>query len=339
MMSNYGFQEFDEQTKEQFHELANSFARIHIPDENFVFAKSISQMVDMSGLKIQTANMLSRIVAQTISNLCSEMQVYHKASEEAAIALGEMTKKIVQSIPKIKFPIIDEDTRNRLRFMKIVSQVNYPIYFEIDTELQNRIINIYDSYVGKSEEDMLNEIEKCILDYYNHDMLDQILYSWIQQSWIHPERKAALKEAIEEYEEGKYYATGSILMCQLGGLITELYDITDTKILLSTEDKKEVLSLYHIKSQNSEKSKVVQMMSVQSGAAYLWYSSSKYFMNYTYSSSEDAATFEKDPGRNKICHGEQTNYGRKEMALKAILVTDIVVQLGIQMMNEIEQAS
>ncbi len=338
-MNNYGFQEIDEQTKDKFHEMVNSYAKIYIPDENFAFAKSIAKMVDMSGLKIQTANMLSKIAAQTISNLCSEMQVYHKVAEEAAIALGEITKKIVQSIPKIKFPNIDEDTRNRFRFMKIVSQVNYPIYFEIDTELQKKIINIYDSYVGESEEDMLNEIEKCILDYYNHDMLEQILYSWIQQPWIHPERKAALKEAIEEYEEGKYYATGSILMCQLGGLITELYDTTDAKNLLSTEDKKEVLSLYHIKSQDSEKSKVVQMMSIQSGGAYLWYSSSKYFMDYTYSSSEDTAVFEKNPGRNKICHGEQTNYGRKEMALKAILVTDIVAQLGIQMMNEIEQAS
>lgn len=338
-MNNNGFQEIDEQTKDKFHEMVNSYAKIYIPDENFAFAKSISQMVDMSGLKIQTANMLSKIAAQTISNLCSEMQVYHKAAEEAAIALGEMTKKIMQSIPKIKFPTIDEDTRNGIKFMKIVSKVNFPIYFEIGTELQERIINIYDSYIGKSEEDMLDEVENCIIDYYDHDMLDQVLYSWMQQPWINQERKAALKEAIEEYEEGKYYATGSILMCQLGGLITELYDTTDAKNLLSTEDKKEVLSLYHIKTQNSEKSKVVQMMSMQSGGAYLWYSSANYFVNYTYSSSKDVTTFGKDPGRNKICHGEQTNYGKKEIALKAILVTDIVVQLGMQMMNEIEQVS
>lgn len=338
-MNNYGFQEIDEQTKDKFHEMVNSYAKIYIPDENFAFAKSIAKMVDMSGLKIQTANMLSKIAVQTISNLCSEMQVYHKVAEEAAIVLGEMTKKIVQSIPKIKFPTIDEDTRNRFRFMKIISQVNYPIYFEIDTELQKRVLNIYDSYIGELEEDIFYEIEKCIINYYNHDMLDQILSSWVNQSWIKEERKEALREAIEVYEEGRYYSTGSILMCQLGGLITELYDITNTKMIMSSEEKKELLSLYHITKINSEKSKIIQMMSMQSSGMYLWYNSAKYFTEYTYSSSEDATTFEKDPGRNKICHGVQTNYGRKEMALKAILVTDIVVQLGIQMMNEIEQAS
>lgn len=36
----------------------------------------------------------------------------------------------------------------------------------------------------------------------------------------------------------------------------------------------------------------------------------------------------RNPLRNKICHGDQTEYGTKEHSLKAILVTDIMIRLG-----------
>lgn len=35
-----------------------------------------------------------------------------------------------------------------------------------------------------------------------------------------------------------------------------------------------------------------------------------------------------NPLSNKICHGQQTNYGTKEHSIKAILATDIVIRLG-----------
>ena len=170
-------------------------------------------------------------------------------------------------------------------------------------------------------------------------MLNMILNTWLEQGWIDSERKEALREAVEVYEERRYYSTGSILMCQLGGLITELYEATNTRMMMPLEEKKEILSLYHVKKFDSEKAKIVQMMSMQSEGIYLWYNSAEYFMNYTYSSSEDMLVFDRNPGRHKICHGVQTNYGQKEIALKAIIVVDIVCQLGMQMMNEIKQAS
>lgn len=43
--------------------------------------------------------------------------------------------------------------------------------------------------------------------------------------------------------------------------------------------------------------------------------------------------FEKDPGRNKICHGEQYNYRNKIFALKAILAMDMVIQLSDELIG------
>ena len=36
----------------------------------------------------------------------------------------------------------------------------------------------------------------------------------------------------------------------------------------------------------------------------------------------------RNPLRNKICHGDQTEYDTKEHSLKVILVTDIMIRLG-----------
>lgn len=218
--------------------------------------------------------------------------------------------------------------------MKVASQINYPIYLETDTELQDRILEICDVYELKKDKKYLKEnIRQCIFDYYNEDMLNVILDSWMEQDWISSERRAALKEAIEVYGEGRYYSAGSILMCQIGGIITELYDVTNTINTLSYEERKATLNLYHIRKMDSEKSKILQMMSMQSNGIFQWHKSAEYFMNYTYSSSPDMDVFEHDPGRNKICHGKQTNYGTHEHALKAILAVDIAIQLGMQMLS------
>ena len=43
--------------------------------------------------------------------------------------------------------------------------------------------------------------------------------------------------------------------------------------------------------------------------------------------------FAKDPGRNKICHGEQYNYGNRLLALKAILSMDMIIQLSDELIE------
>jgi hypothetical protein len=50
---------------------------------------------------------------------------------------------------------------------------------------------------------------------------------------------------------------------------------------------------------------------------------------------EDIA--EHNPLRNKICHGQQTNYGTMEHALKSILCVDLVVKLGEIIENTIQE--
>lgn len=339
IVNNKEFEVINKQTMKTIEDFSDKLPKYQLPNATVSAVDAIYKSIDCSILHASTTKMISSVWVTTLSDIYLNFQNCYKAFEGVTTTLAEMSKRITQFVPKIKFPVMDEDIRKRWRFVRIASEINFPIYFEIDTELQDKILEICDQYLEETQEYPIKEIKQCIFDYYNHDMLNMILNTWLEQGWIDSERKEALREAVEVYEERRYYSTGSILMCQLGGLITELYEATNTRMMMPLEEKKEILSLYHVKKFDSEKAKIVQMMSMQSEGIYLWYNSAEYFMNYTYSSSEDMLVFDRNPGRHKICHGVQTNYGQKEIALKAIIVVDIVCQLGMQMMNEIKQAS
>lgn len=265
--------------------------------------------------------------------IASSFQLLNISNRMGTI-IDELANSIQINLPKIELPKVDQQTYNRWKFISIASDINFPIYFEVNTKLQDSILEIVTTEVSNLEE-RTEKIEKCIMEYYNHEVLHSIMDVWLEQSWIDQWQKEALEEAIEDYEEGRYYSAGSILMCQLGGLITRLYDATKTLEQIPQEEKKEILSLYDIGKTNSEKAKVIQMMSIQDQGILLWERSADYFVNYIYSSSGDMRKFTEDPGRNKICHGELTNYGTQKHALKAILVIDIVFQLGLEMLSSV----
>lgn len=357
-MENQKAKSVDKQVIKNLESITKTLPSYSFPQSVTASIRALNKSINYSELQTaaQTATRLratlpnmsvlaTTIVKSSVSHYGISLQEIYK--NELVKHIKPMTSMLQQvseliriNIRKIQFSTINIEARRRWKFMRVISAINFPIYFEMDTELQDRILDVCDANIGTEDEPYpIAEIKQCIFDYYDNNMLSVILKTWFDQEWINRERKPALKEALEVYEEGRYYSTASILMCQLGGLINELYDCTHMKQFISREDKKEILSSYNITKPESEKSKVIQMMSVQTSGAYLWYNSAEYFMHYTYSSSKDMTNFEYDPGRHKICHGEQTNHGTWEHALKTILAVDIVIQLGVQMLDDVEEAS
>lgn len=345
----------DVETQNKIEKTYKSLPQLHIPSEiqaainrynKFLYSSIITPEKNISAVSIavqamsekmkQISNSVMGSYVNTLkmsTNILPAINQTLDGSNRMRTIIDDLVNSIQIKLPKIELPKIDPKIYNRWKFISIASDINFPIYFEIDTELQDCILEIVTVDVSKSEE-RIEKIEKCIMEYYNHEVLHSIMNVWLQQSWIDQWQKEALEEAIKDYEEERYYSTGSILMCQLGGLITRLYDVAKTLQEIPKEEKKEILSLYDIRKPNSEKAKVIQMMSIQDQGILLWERSANYFVNYIYSSSGDMRKFTEDPGRNKICHGELTNYGTQKHALKAILVTDIIFQLGIEMFNK-----
>lgn len=294
----------------------------------------IPQMEIPAVTKLQKSIMQKNaLITSSLKKAITQSLVIQHNWEGCSKLIQSFATALQQSMPKISFPQISEEVRKRYKFIYIAKYIEFPIFLECDTKLQEMVLDICKD--TDPEDYPLEEIKHCIYSYYDEDMLEYILDSWCNEPWVDNERKEALREAIKSYNIGLYYGCTSILMCQLGGIINDLYTKSDTEKKIPVEDRKEMLAVYNINSKNSEKAKLIQMLCSQSRGILQWYSSSEYFVHYTYSSSKNKALFEIQPGRNKICHGEQTNYGTKEHALKAILCIDIIIQLGMNMMQDI----
>ena len=68
----------------------------------------------------------------------------------------------------------------------------------------------------------------------------------------------------------------------------------------------------------------------------LWNAMAKYLQSEILCSSESKKRWATQPLRNKICHGDQLNFGTKEHSLKAILTIDMLIQLAYEIERIIE---
>lgn len=76
------------------------------------------------------------------------------------------------------------------------------------------------------------------------------------------------------------------------------------------------------------KDKVLVMVVLSENGWYTFEHAAEYIVGVTFTNAMDADLAAHNPLRNKICHGQQTEYGTQEHSLKAILVTDIVIRYG-----------
>lgn len=132
-----------------------------------------------------------------------------------------------------------------------------------------------------------------------------------------------------------YYASTSILACQIYGVISDIGAIAKAgNLIVNEKGKKLVSNRYNIKMEDIDKEKgrfVQSILFTQRGVIY-WAAASEYLKEEILCSSDSKKRWESQPIRNKICHGSQLNFGTEEHSLKAILSIDMLIQLA----NEIE---
>ena len=114
--------------------------------------------------------------------IASSFQLLNISNRMGTI-IDELANSIQINLPKIELPKVDQQTYNRWKFISIASDINFPIYFEVNTKLQDSILEIVTTEVSNLEE-RTEKIEKCIMEYYNHEVLHSIMDVWLEQSWI-----------------------------------------------------------------------------------------------------------------------------------------------------------
>lgn len=209
-------------------------------------------------------------------------------------------------------------------FLKIADEIGFPIYLEVNSELQDRLIFSY-----RKNGNQCNKIEmrQTIMDYYNDEYIEHILNGIKNVHVFNIERVELIEEGIETYQFGFYGSSASLFVSQLSGMIMDVHKELSAFHRFSNDEKKELLNIFNQNCKvDSEKGMLLQIIDTQPQDFMIWYRVVQYFLNIVYATKKN--NIAAQPNRNLICHGKQTNYNTKEMNIKLILCMDIITELA-----------
>lgn len=244
-------------------------------------------------------------------------------ANKAFANMGKVLYSIALNIPPIVKSL--NDALNPLRYYWVLDDLKWPLFLIDDKKFIDAIIT------ANSESKAKEEIDKIIFDYCNDNFIDNLENDWLALDTICEERKPILSEAILMHKKGYYYASTTILACQIYGISSDFNDVLKSKgIELDEEDKKSVIEYFEIdpKTIDNEKGKLLQKFLFIENGVMAWDCIFKYLQKEILSSHDSKIRLKTQPMRNKICHGAQFGYNTKEHSLKAILVVDILIQLS-----------
>lgn len=274
-------------------------------------------------------NNVSKNLSSALLKLVSALEWYEK----------NITPKIVKTVSIVAdvFSRIDFDKIQKwanifsnLSYMSLLKDLKLPLFLIDNSAMQKEIIDACEKTLDE------RKAVEIALKYCDSAFIDEILAYWNKCETISADRKNILQEALFLHNEKRYYASTSILMCQIYGIVTDMNKVAKKKgLILDDEDKKVVAEHFSIKEDNinSEKGLLAQMTTLPKEGNMVWIMIAEYIIKEILCSSDSKTRWATQPLRNKICHGSQLNFNTEEHSLKAVLVIDILIQLTEQLME------
>ena len=221
----------------------------------------------------------------------------------------------------------NEKAANRLRFLDSLRDKKWPLFLIRDEALIDSVMQAWDSGADNST------ICGLVSDYFLKGFLEQTEERWRNNTLIRDERIPVLLEALEMHKAGHFYSSVSILMCQVYGVASDIIDLEKRHgLVVEIESKKKVAKAFKIEEKNidTEKGKIAQGFLFVRHSIVSWQAVIEYLNSEILCSSQSKRRWETQPLRNKICHGDQLNYGTLEHSLKAILVIDMLLEYAAE---------
>ena len=214
-----------------------------------------------------------------------------------------------------------------LSYIDLLKRIKLPLFLIDDKQLKDDI-----SSCCQKEDDTI-AATKIMLNYCSEKFINKLKENWNDVPFIKRERLGILNEALTLHTEKRYYASTTILMCQIFGIGADILAISNEKGLEVDDETYGIMQEYfgcETKSKKrTEKWNLVSMTTLTDSGFLVWNAVAEYLANdILVSGSVEDYQLETQPLRNKICHGEQLNYNTEEHSIKAILTIDILIQLA-----------
>lgn len=287
-------------------------------EENSNTYRVIEESIKATSAPLQQLGSACQIVGQSVIDTVKSSIVQN------VLQLGQV---IAKSLSQYDFSSVLKNFSEAiipLKYINLLRKLNWPLFLIENEELRDRIL---EACAEKEDADIVREL---VFEYCNNDFLDSLDADWSRCPAMKSERNPILSEAILMHKQGFYYASVSILMCQVYGIAADINDLAKANGLILDKDGKEfVAELFDvdIKYIDKEKGRLLQSLILTESGMLLWDAMGDYIKDVTLYSGKDYSHIKNHPLRNKIGHGDQLNFGTKEHSLKAILTIDMMIQL------------
>lgn len=253
----------------------------------------------------------------TFSN--SAIQSVMKIAEQIKSWVSSQIPLMVKTFQTVVLP---------LQYIHLLEELKWPLFLVDNEQLKQDILAACED--GVNEE----EVKRIVLNFCTNDFLDEMKVDWEKCDVLLDDRKIVLAEALLMHKLGYYYASTSMLMCQVYGVASDINKLARKEQLIVDQEMKEMVADYYKIDKadiDKEKGKIMQMSMMTESGMFLWDAMAHYLQNEILSSSESKKRWETQPSRNKICHGAQLNFGTQEHSIKAILTVDMLIQLAYEL--------
>lgn len=252
-------------------------------------------------------------------------------------AAQRVAQAVSGSIPKIDFSGISETFRKAhesRRFIDVLAQTHWPLYFVDREALLKELLALNEALSGDELETAVGEVAS---DYLDEEWLNETRERWQAIEVVNEEERTLLLDAMSRHESGDYVGSTSILMCLFEGFGESFVRASSALAnvdseLFDWEAEKHGLSPLLKKNGEAREPRAkdnVLLLLLQTEQGWLtWKAASSYVIDVVLTNDDDAVLMERNPLRNKICHGVQTNYGTWRHSAKAILATDMLLRMG-----------
>ena len=220
--------------------------------------------------------------------------------------------------------------------VELLGRANWPMYLVDDAGVCDGLDMLPSRVTDTELKELVANVACANL---GSEWLGETRSRWEEHAELSSGERGVLTRALNRHEKGDYEGCVALLMNLFEGLVekyfpagmsklegerAELFDLHAKKLGVGLSRKKngEPRELTNVKD------KVLVMVVLSENGWYTFEHAAEYIVGVTFANAMDVDLAAHNPLRNKICHGQQTEYGTQEHSLKAILVTDIVIRYG-----------
>ena len=205
----------------------------------------------------------------------------------------------------------------------------WPLYLVTNDSLEDKISSLNLNL----DSDFLREyVADIALECLNEEWMNETYERWKILDGIDEGERSLILDALDRHKHGDYIGCVAILMCMYEGFAEGFFNSSAELSYVDVELYDWEASKHNMNGKIGRKlgtkDFILHLFFHTENGWLIWQRAISYAIDIVLTNkyTEDIAAH--NPLRNKICHGIQTNYNTWEHSVKAILATDILLQLG-----------